>query len=85
MLDEIGSRQFEEWLAFREIEPGPIERLREIVKTGFAALAKTRGADVRPRDFDRWDRDDSDVITDANRAVDFLQQAYASCQPSETL
>lgn len=81
MLDEIGSRQFEEWLAFRQIEPGPIERLREIVKIGFSVLTKTR-----PRDFDRWDKgDDSDVITDANRAVTYLQQAYESCQPSETL
>lgn len=60
--------ELNEWLAFRQIEPNPEERTREVLKR-FAA-SQCVGADQQPADpaaFDPWDdsEDGAEVSPDA--------------------
>lgn len=57
MLDELTPRQFDEWIAFRTIEPDIEERIVEILKRGFAALCNVQGAELSPNDFDPVDNE----------------------------
>lgn len=52
MLDGITREQFDEWLAYREIEPDVLERIIVILKLGFCALCNSWGAKLKPEDFD---------------------------------
>jgi len=52
MLDGIDRSQFDEWVAYREIEPDPIDRLFEILRLGFCTLANAWGAKIEPRHID---------------------------------
>lgn len=54
MLDEIEPRQFDELVAFREIEPDPDERLREIVRRGFQYVLAAQGREVEDKELDPW-------------------------------
>ncbi len=52
MLDELVPHQFDEWIAYRTIEPDIGDRLVEILKFGFAMLCRAQGAELSPDDFD---------------------------------
>lgn len=52
MLDGLTPRQFAEWIAFRRLQPDPLDRLIRIVKLGFAALCNSWGAKLEPDDLD---------------------------------
>jgi len=52
MLDGLTPEQFDEWLAYREVEPDPLERLIEILKLGFVAVCASWGMHIRPEDID---------------------------------
>jgi hypothetical protein len=52
MLAEIESRDFDEWMAFRRIEPDPLDRIAEILKIGFATLCAVNGAEIEPDKFE---------------------------------
>ena len=52
MLDAVSPQQFDEWIAFRQIEPDPLDRLAEILKLGFAAIVNAWGGDATPGYFD---------------------------------
>ena len=74
-LERLTPEEFDGWVAFRSIEPAEDERLREIVKLGFATLASAWGAKVQPKDLDPWHQDvEAETITDANQAVAYLKQ-----------
>jgi len=60
MLSGVDAREFDEWIAYRRIEPDPDERLREILKLGFAAICRLLGNDVSPDRFDPWDDSEPD-------------------------
>jgi len=51
-LDGLTPEQFDELVAFDQLEPEPLGRLIEIVKLGFTALARAWGMDIRPDDLD---------------------------------
>lgn len=53
-LDTIEPWQFDEWVAFRRIEPDPDQWLRSILKLGFAGVCAVCGfgAQIDPEDFD---------------------------------
>lgn len=53
MLDGLTPAQFDEWVAYREIEPDPLNRLIHIIKFGFATLANAWGAKIEPDDLDQ--------------------------------
>jgi hypothetical protein len=52
MLDRLTPEQFDEWLAFWELEPDRLERIATILGLGFSALANTLGAKLDPTHFD---------------------------------
>jgi hypothetical protein len=55
-LDMIEPRQFDEWMAYEQLEGDPDERLREILRNGLAAIATACGmgaAQITPEMLDR--------------------------------
>lgn len=54
MLDGLLPGEFDEWLAYREIEPDPLDRLFMILRLGFSAVCHTWGAKVEPQDIDPY-------------------------------
>lgn len=54
MLEGLQAEQFDEWLAYREIEPDPVERLFMILRLGFCAVANAWGAKVEPKHIDPY-------------------------------
>jgi len=78
-LDELTPEQLAEWRAFRQIEPNPIERLREVLKR-FAA-SQCVGPDrqpVEPAEFDPWDDSDETAEVSPDAAVAGLKAATGS-------
>lgn len=76
-LDTIEPAQFDEWLAFRQIEPDPDDRLREVLKMGFAMLARSWGNEkIEPDDLDPWGRDEKAQSVSPNRAAAIVGAAY---------
>lgn len=59
MLGEVEAAVFDEWVAYRSIEPDPLERIAEILKLGFAGLCTlwSKGR-VDPEKFDPKPRKD---------------------------
>ncbi len=51
MLDSLTPGELDEWIAYREIEPDPMERIVRLLAVGFAALCNVWGAKVKPVDF----------------------------------
>lgn len=45
-------QEFDEWIAFRRIEPDPDERLRVIVTRGLHGLCRAWGMELEPEDLD---------------------------------
>ena len=55
MLSEIEPWQFDEWMAYRIIEPDANQRLRKILKRGLSCLCnimKIGGQQIEPNDLD---------------------------------
>jgi len=52
MLDAMEPGEFDEWLAYRKIEPDPLDRLFIILQLGFCILANAWGAKIEPHDID---------------------------------
>jgi len=52
MLDSLTPEQFDEWLAYRELEPDPVERIVRVLCLGFAALCGAWGGKIEPSYFD---------------------------------
>lgn len=52
MMRELTPEEFDEWLAYRQIIPDPMDRLIEVCKRGFIYLAGTWGATLEPGDLD---------------------------------
>lgn len=52
MLDRLTPGEFDEWLAYEEIEPDPLERIVTILGLGFAALSNALGVSLGPEYFD---------------------------------
>ncbi|MGA2035881.1 MAG: hypothetical protein ABSG68_26840 [Thermoguttaceae bacterium] len=52
-LETIAPERLDEWEIFQRIEPDPLDRLREVLKMGFALLAAGLGiSKVTPEFFD---------------------------------
>ena len=77
MLDEIAPWQFDELVAFREIEPDPDERLREIVRRGFKLVLATQRLTVEDEELDPWYEAPS-VATDQNLVVGLCRSHYGT-------
>ena len=54
MLDGLLPHEFDEWLAYREIEPDPLDRLFTILRLGFSAVCNAWGAKVEPKHIDPY-------------------------------
>ncbi len=52
MRDTIAPEQMAMWRAFRTIQPDIGDRICEILKIGFAAVANSMGAKYEPDDFE---------------------------------
>jgi hypothetical protein len=52
MLDGIERKQFDEWLAYRELEPDPIDRIVSILRLGLCAVANAWGGKLEPQHID---------------------------------
>jgi len=42
----------DEWVAFRRVEPDPVERVLHVLKVGFAALCLAHGMELEPESFE---------------------------------
>lgn len=54
MLDGLLPGEFDEWLAYREIEPDSQDRLFTILRLGFSAVCNAWGGKVEPKHIDPW-------------------------------
>ena len=54
MLDGLTRDQFDEWLAYRTIEPDPLDRLFAILRLGFSAVCNAWGAKIEPKHIDPY-------------------------------
>jgi hypothetical protein len=52
MVKGLTPQQFDEWLAYRQIVPDPMDRLIEVCKRGFTLLANAWGGKIEPDDLD---------------------------------
>ena len=52
MLDGMTPEEFDEWRAYRELEPDPLGRIAEILKLGFVAVCGAWGLNLTPDTFD---------------------------------
>ena len=52
MRDSMTPLQFAKWQAFRTMQPDPADRICEILKMGFAAVANAWGASYEPDHFE---------------------------------
>jgi hypothetical protein len=75
MLDEIEPGQFDELIAFREIEPDPDERLREIVRMGFKLVLNAQGKDVPDEMLDPWYEEPE---SDQDQVVSLLRSRHGA-------
>jgi hypothetical protein len=48
MLDEMTPEEFDQWIAYRTIEPDPVERIAEILKRGLVAVTNSWGGKLEP-------------------------------------
>ena len=79
-LDTIEPRQFDEWLAFRRLEPDPDERLREILKMGLASLLHAWGVKIEPHMLDPVSQKPEASVqhVSSEHALGMLRSAYGS-------
>lgn len=52
MLAELPAGTLDQWLAYRELEPEPIERLTQVVKLAGTAICRAMGMQIEPEDLD---------------------------------
>jgi hypothetical protein len=69
MLDGVTPQQFDEWLAYRELEPDPLERLIGVVKLGFATLVAAWGMKIEPSDLDPWGSEPQEASPEQSAAI----------------
>lgn len=75
MLDGIDPSQFDEFMAYREIEPDPDTRLREIVRRGFILVLGAQGREVADTLLDPW-YEEPESVNDQNSVVSLVRSAY---------
>lgn len=78
-LDRLDPRQFDEWVAFEQLEPDPLDRIREVLKLGFATLAGVSGfgARIEPDELDPVTRDQSkSKLMSPEQAAETLRGVY---------
>ena len=78
MLDTVSPRQFDEWVAFDQLEPPPIDRLRVIVRTGLLQLCRAWGSELTPEDLDPWLKEEAAQEVKPDQAYNMLKAAYGS-------
>lgn len=78
MLADVDPRDFDEWVAFRRIEPDPDERLREILKLGISAICGALGHEVSPETVDPWNDAKSDALAGPGQAAAAMKQRFSA-------
>lgn len=69
-LDTIEPWQFDEWMAYHAfIEPDEMERIREILKLGFASQSLAK---IKPSDLDPWDKSGEVEMDNAELEMAFV-------------
>ena len=76
MLDALSPQQFDEWVAFRRIEPDPADRLRVILTTGLLALCQSWGVEITPKDLDPMLEEQEQEVT-PEQAAAMMRLAYS--------
>ena len=76
MLDALSPQQFDEWIAFRRIEPDPADRLRVILTTGLLALCQSWGVEITPKDLDPMLEEQEQEVT-PEQAAAMMRLAYS--------
>ena len=76
MLDALSPQQFDEWIAFRRIEPDPADRLRVILTTGLLALCQSWGVEFTPKDLDPMLEEQEQEVT-PEQAAAMMRLAYS--------
>ena len=71
LMDELTPEEFDQWLAYRQIEPDPADRLIEIVKRGLFLLCNSWGARVKLEELDPGHVEPNSLAT-PNQAVAIL-------------
>lgn len=72
LLDSLEPRQFDEWIAYWSIEPDERQRIREILKRGFAMLANCWGAKITPDDLDPVPKQQTAVVVKPREAAELF-------------
>jgi hypothetical protein len=61
MLEAMTPEQRDEWIAYRQIVPDPIERLIEVCKRGLALLINAWGGKIEPDDLDPMEHEEPEA------------------------
>lgn len=77
MLGEIEPGQFDELVAFREIEPDPDDRLLGVVRRGFQYVLATLGCEIEQKDLDPW-YEEPETVSDQDLVVGTVRAHYRS-------
>lgn len=77
LLDTVTPQEFDEWIAYTQLEPDKIDRLRTIITTGFLALCNSWGYKLKPSDIDPIlkDEEQAEEVTPAE-AIRRMKEVY---------
>ena len=77
-LDTVEPQAFDKWVAFRQLEPDPLDRIAEILKLGFAAVVNAWGVDLRPEYFDpSADKNETAKTVSPKEGAKIIARAYS--------
>jgi len=69
MLDTVTPKQFDEWIAYKSLEPDKLDRLRVILLRGFECLCNAWGAKIGAKDLDPfYEEQEAEEVTPAEAA-----------------
>ncbi len=82
MRRRVTATDFDWWEAFDKLEPDPWDRIREVLKLGFAAIvAAWTSAEVDPDSFDpQAKREKEQQFVSADAAMGMVKGAYGAKQ-----
>ncbi len=74
MVDTVTPQQFDEWVAYKQLEPDKLDRLREILLRGLAFLCNVwSDKKVEFKDLDPWYEDPEPEFVSPQEAVRRMQ------------
>jgi len=77
LLDTVTPQEFDEWVAYKKLEPDKLDRLRTIITTGLLALCNSWDCKMKPKDLDPIlkDEEQAEEVT-PEEAIRRMKEVY---------